>query len=329
MTVVRQVQRADAETRKRFVQSPQLYLKDALSEKLSDDDVEQLFIETEQYSARVIDVGVWTPPVLPWIKREPNDWLPEKFGLQIGDQYVVLNSEQLVPLREQIKEARAKGEPFVEFGEEGEEKVRVPATVAAEESLSSLLGMVRPEPDPRPEPPDGTIAPEKVSNQKHVLIVEENFDKPGFSRKVTPRIGSEPGLPAAIRPTLKKHQHSGLAWLQDTWLRGYPGVLLADDMGLGKTLQALAFLVWLREIRAAIRQAGGPKPKGPIIIVAPTGLLANWEKEHNLHLHDPGLGDICRAYGRHLKILKRQARATRTAVRRPSTTAAFRRQIGF
>jgi hypothetical protein len=302
MTVVRRVQRADAETRKRFVQSPQLYLKEALSPNLSDDDVELLFIETEQYSARVIDVGVWTPPVLPWIKREPNDWLPEKFGLQIGDQYIVLKTEQLVPLREQIKEARANGEPFIEFGAEGEEKVRVPTTVAAEESLSSLLGMVRPEPGPRPEAPNGTMPPETPSNQKHVLIVEENFDKPGFSRKVTPRIGSEPGLPAAIRPTLKRHQHSGLAWLQDTWSRGYAGVLLADDMGLGKTLQALAFLAWLREVRATIRQSGGPK--GPFIIVAPTGLLANWEKEHNLHLHDPGLGDICRAYGRHLKTLK-------------------------
>jgi hypothetical protein len=38
--------------------------------------------------------------------------------------------------------------------------------------------------------------------------------------------------------------------------------------------------------------------------VAPTGLLANWEKEHDNHLHAPGLGEICRAYGRHLKILK-------------------------
>jgi len=73
-------------------------------------------------------------------------------------------------------------------------------------------------------------------------------------------------------------------------------------MGLGKTLQALAFLAWLREVSAWVRQSGGPK--GPVIIVAPTGLLANWEKEHNLHLHEPGLGDICRAYGRHLKNLK-------------------------
>ena len=51
-----------------------------------------------------------------------------------------------------------------------------------------------------------------------------------------------------------------------------------------------------------VQQFGGLK--GPILIVAPTGLLANWEKEHKLHLHEPVLGELCRAYGRHLRILK-------------------------
>ncbi len=296
--VVRRMQRGDAETQKRFVQSPQLYLKEALSESLSDDDVENLFVETEQYSGRVIDVGLWTPPVLPWMKKDPNDWLPEKFGLQIGDQYIALKVEDLVPLREQLKEAQAKGETFVEFGEE---KVRIPATAECEESLGNLIGVVKPGSDQTKQTfGDGETEP--IPNEKHVLIVEENFDKAGFSRKVSARAGPEPSLPAAIRSSLKKHQHRGVAWLQGSWAYGYPGVLLADDMGLGKTLQALAFLAWLRETNGWIRQSGGTK--GPVIIVAPTGLLANWEKEHKLHLHDPGLGEICRAYGRYLKTLK-------------------------
>ena len=231
-------------------------------------------------------------------QKEPNDWLPEKFGLQIGDQYIALKVEELVPLREQLKKARVQGEAFVEFGEG---KVRIPVTAEAEELLSKLLGVVKPETD-HTKQPDSDGKPEPISDEKHVLIVEENFDKAGFSRKVTPRAGPKPSFPAAIRPILKKHQQSGLAWLQSSWASGYPGVLLADDMGLGKTLQALSFLAWLREISASVRQSGGQK--GPVIIVAPTGLLANWEKEHNLDLHDPGLGDICRAYGRHLKTLK-------------------------
>jgi SNF2 family DNA or RNA helicase len=299
MSVVRQMQRADPESRRRFVQASQLYLKEALSTVLADDEVERLFVETEQYSARVIDIGVWTPPVIPWIKKEPNDWLPEKFGLKVGNQYVVLTTDDVAPLREMIKEAREEGKEFVEFGEE---KIRIPSTVEAEQSLSHLLGAIAPSPVPgkRIDLPIGPS--EEIPHQKRVLIVEENFDKLGFIRKTAPRKRATQSLPAAIRPSLMKHQQSGLDWMQETWLSGYAGVLLADDMGLGKTLQALGFLAWLREVAAANRSLGGLK--GPIIIVAPTGLLANWEKEHDNHLHNPGLGEICRAYGRHLKILK-------------------------
>lgn len=298
MAVVRRMQRADPETRKRFVQSPQLYLKEALASELAEDEVEQLFIETEQYSARVIGIGLWAPPVLPWIKKEPNDWLPEKFGLQVGGQYVVLKQDEIEPLREQIKQARSRGEDFVEFGLEN---VKIPATPDAEYSLSQLLGAVAPASNSTIKN-DSDEPSATVSGQKSVLIVEENFDKLGFARRITPRGQVQISLPAAVRPSLMKHQQRGLTWMQQAWSGGYPGVLLADDMGLGKTLQALGFLMWLRESRSPNRLAGSPK--GPIIIVAPTGLLANWEKEHANHLHTPGLGELCRAYGRHLKLLK-------------------------
>ena len=299
MNVVRRMQVADAESRKRFVQKPQLYLKEALSEFLADDEIEKLFVETEQYSARVVDVGIWSPPVLPWIKREPNDWLPEKFGLQIGGQYVVVDAKDIVPLREKIKEARKNGEAFVHFGDE---KICIPATVEAERSLSTLLGEIKPKQDQSKPDQVKLRGADEESQQKHVLIVVENFESLGFTRQVTPRSGEIRGLSAAVRARLKNHQRSGLAWLQETWSKGYPGILLADDMGLGKTLQALAFLAQLRELATSVDQT--IRHRGPILIVAPTGLLANWKKEHDLHLHEPGLGEICRVYGRHLKVLK-------------------------
>ncbi|WFU42741.1 SNF2-related protein [Bradyrhizobium sp. CB82] len=296
MTVVHQMQQADAETRKRFVQAPQLYLKEALGEALAEDEVERIFVETEQYSARVTGIGVWTPPVLPWIKREPNAWLPEKFGLQVGGQYLELKPEDVAALRDSIKNAKAKGEEFVEFGEQ---KVRIPTTDETEKSLSELMGAI--DPSPNLVTADQTTArpTERAGEDKHVLLVEENFDKLGFTRKPSPRSGPTLELPVAVRPTLMKHQRTGLQWMQQNWMRGTAGVLLADDMGLGKTLQALSFLAWLRE--QSQRVSG---QRRPIIIVAPTGLLANWGNEHDHHLHEPGLGEICRAYGRHLKALK-------------------------
>ena len=212
---------------------------------------------------------------------------------------MVLTTDDVAPLREMINKAREGGKEFIEFGED---KIRIPSTIEAEQSLSHLLGTMVPSfvPGKKIDPPGGFS--EASSDQKHVLIVEENFDKLGFIRKIAPRRRAIRSLPAAVRPSLMKHQQSGLNWMQETWLFGYAGALLADDMGLGKTLQALGFLAWLREVATANRSLNGLK--GPIIIVAPTGLLANWEKEHDNHLHSPGLGEICRAYGRHLKILK-------------------------
>ena len=76
--------------------------------------------------------------------------------------------------------------------------------------------------------------------------------------------------------------------------------MLCDDMGLGKTLQALTFCLWLREGM----ELGHIAPK-PILVVAPVGLLRNWEAEIAQHLAGPGLGEVVRAYGDDLRRIKR------------------------
>jgi hypothetical protein len=110
------------------------------------------------------------------------------------------------------------------------------------------------------------------------------------------------GPPPIVRTSLLPVQSEGLEWLQRCWLSGLPGgALLADDMGLGKTLQALVFITWLQGLRTAPVSGGRP---GPVLIVAPTGLLGNWKAEASTHLHDPGLGDLCAVYDRDLRALK-------------------------
>lgn len=88
--------------------------------------------------------------------------------------------------------------------------------------------------------------------------------------------------------------------MQSHWIQGSPGILLADDMGLGKTLLVLSFLAWIREEIAA-----GMSPRKPILVVAPVGLLKNWEAEQKLHMLSPGIGELLPAYGQRLKQLKR------------------------
>src|SRR5262245_44312150 len=70
-------------------------------------------------------------------------------------------------------------------------------------------------------------------------------------------------------------------------------------MGLGKTLQGLAFLTWLRQ-----GMDTGAVPSEPMLVVAPTGLLANWQKEHAEHLSAPGLGQCLPAFGAGLRQLR-------------------------
>lgn len=76
--------------------------------------------------------------------------------------------------------------------------------------------------------------------------------------------------PAALRATLRPYQARGLHWL-DTLASLGLGACLADDMGLGKTVQLLAFL--LRRLERA------PREKRPTLLVAPTSVVGNWERE--------------------------------------------------
>src|SRR5262249_40556198 len=158
--------------------------------------------------------------------------------------------EDLGQLRDEIRDAIATDQPFVEFGGE-----KIPASAEAKDSLAKLMGLVRPaSADPPSE--EQKKEPEPDPRLKHVLILDENCEELGFRRKTTSRSGVASGVPAAVRANLKQRQRAGLGWLQDTWARGYPGGLLADDMGLGKTLQALSFMAWLRDIAAAAGQFG-------------------------------------------------------------------------
>ena len=295
LSVVRRAQNADTETRRRFARNPQLFLKENLGDDLDESVIEQLFIPTEQYSERVLDLGVWQPVTLPWLKHAPTPWMPpEQFGLLIGGERITVKPEDVSILKSQVEEAIQRGEPAVVY-----EGVRIPASSETIEALGSLSGLALP--DSHAEEAQAPYISRETTQQGQVfLTVDENFENLSFSRNCACRVTEiATSLPATLRTTLKQHQENGLTWLQSAWSRGLPGVLLADDMGLGKTLLSLTFLCWVRD---SLRSKG--KPIRPILVVAPTGLLKNWEAEHDRHLLSPGLGELLRAYGTELRLLR-------------------------
>ncbi len=76
-------------------------------------------------------------------------------------------------------------------------------------------------------------------------------------------------LPQGLKTQLRPYQVVGYRWLHLLYRLNLGGVL-ADDMGLGKTVQALAFLLSLREQGVA---------RGPDLVVVPRSLLFNWQRE--------------------------------------------------
>ncbi|MCG5052224.1 MAG: DEAD/DEAH box helicase [Myxococcales bacterium] len=111
----------------------------------------------------------------------------------------------------------------------------------------------------------------------------------------------ELGAPSSLKATLRPYQERGLNWLVTMGSLGL-GACLADDMGLGKTMQLLAFL--LRRKQEARRD------NRPALLIAPTSVVGNWERE--VERFAPSL-DLVRHYG------ASRAKSARDIPKKPGT----------
>ncbi|MEU3609995.1 DEAD/DEAH box helicase [Streptomyces sp. NPDC035033] len=75
--------------------------------------------------------------------------------------------------------------------------------------------------------------------------------------------------PAGLAATLRDYQLRGLNWLHRMTSLGLGGCL-ADDMGLGKTITVIAL---------HLHRQGEPVTAGPTLVVCPTSLMGNWQRE--------------------------------------------------
>ncbi|ETV85653.1 hypothetical protein, variant 2 [Aphanomyces astaci] len=80
---------------------------------------------------------------------------------------------------------------------------------------------------------------------------------------------------------LLPYQREGVRWLFEA-VRGNRGAILGDDMGLGKTVQILALLsavLFKHGTAKADKRHKSDESPGPVLVVVPASLLANWELE--------------------------------------------------
>ncbi|WP_234396965.1 DEAD/DEAH box helicase [Bacillus massiliglaciei] len=111
-------------------------------------------------------------------------------------------------------------------------------------------------------------------------------------------------VPASLQGDLRPYQKLGVSWLLFLRDHGF-GACLADDMGLGKTIQVITYLLHIKQTEWAKPSASGdgrtekktlirkenrdaleadvhtsePSENQAALIVCPTSVLGNWQKE--------------------------------------------------
>lgn len=107
------------------------------------------------------------------------------------------------------------------------------------------------------------------------LIRDESFEE--IVRKVDEIKKIKIPIPKDLNATLKPYQIEGYQFLKTMEHLNF-GCILADDMGLGKTIQVITTILSSERVK-------------PSLIVCPSSLILNWEKEFNKFA--PSLDIIC------------------------------------
>jgi len=290
LEVVKRARSGSREEKREFVKNPRAAISKALGSEAKEGVTTAVFVETRQYSDRVTGLGLWEPPQLPWLSKMSTQWLPEIIPLEIAGERIEVTRSEFEEFEGVVETAEAAGSPDVTL-----KKHTVPVD-EARRAVDRAKGLAEtgPEYSAAPTTEGAAKAADEPKEPKGqiVTLLKTNFEELQYKAVRKPRralLGRTEIQPIGTRTPFKPHQDVGFKWLVDSWLAGWPGVLLADDMGLGKSYQALAFLAWMKRNQdVAAKQ--GVRRQLPILVVAPTALLENWIKESKAHLYDGTLG---------------------------------------
>lgn len=264
------------------------HLSEAQAQKLSKCpnevfDSEAFTFEAGIFGNRVVSIGKFEAPYLPYSFSSGREWLPPE-----GTSAVWEPGEEGKP---SVEGEQPPVDPF-QGSEDGPD-------VDAGRNTDKGQGKDGESPE---EPGESEGIEETIKKSDASLLIKENFDEEMVhisdlpprekwrNGDIQPCLGQ--GLQEGITPF--SYQLDGMKQIAACWKYGYHGVLLADDMGLGKTMQAFGFL-------AALKKSQQGKDLDSVLIVAPVSLLRNWEAEYAKFLAPDLFDGIVALYGGQLK----------------------------
>lgn len=193
------------------------------------------------------------------------DWFDAKIDLVFGDQAVSI---------QEVKRAMAERQQYVRLpdGSMG----MLPKDWLEKYALLIKMGEGRGD-RLRIRKIHFNILDELIGEIDQDQVQEELFEKKQRLREIIETYVPPVEPPPQLKARLRNYQLSGLQWIQFLQDAGWGGIL-ADDMGLGKTVQTLAHFQRYRN----------QHPQSRFLVVCPTTLMYNWEKE--IQKFTPGLG---------------------------------------
>ncbi len=261
--------------------------------------VEQYRIYGEKNLTRY-KVRLSQPVIVAEVKTEENEkW----FNLDLNVEY----DDQRTPI-EKIWKAWTQGKRYVQLKDGS--YTSLPESWL--EKLAAKLKAMGLDPE---KPPQKQLKQYETPVLENLLEEVPGADTDSFYNKLRTKIHSFESItqlksPEGLNAQLRPYQLQGLSYLN--FLREYGfGGILADEMGLGKTIQTLAFL----------QHMANAGHNGPNLIVAPTSVLPNWEREAQKFV--PGLKMVV-IYGARRESMFKQIKDSHLVI---TTYALLRRDM--
>ncbi|UXN05421.1 DEAD/DEAH box helicase [Bartonella sp. HY761] len=320
LQLMAKMQKAPIKERRDFIENPMPHITQTIVEDLQakgefeglkpheeqeliESTIAPLFVETREFSQRVEGIAYYSVPSLGLVNENRTTWFPEDYRSRLREFIGQQNSEQLQVLRGEVVEAVERGLDVIEFKDQ---KIKVEKDLIVEIDEEIQIKQ-REEQLFDDNILDSDLKIDEVHTAPLVLVTKTNYDSLQWHEKLKQRASNfSDALPSAIITPLKAHQGESFAWQVQAWRAGLAGILNADEQGLGKTLQTISFLVWLKQAMAQQSHLDDKTINGPMLIVAPTTLLINWEEEVARHVDEDGLGHLIRLYGSEISSFKKR-----------------------